>query len=69
MEEVLWTKFTQHPNLRALIDSTGRQPLIYSDPHDAFWGDGPNGTGANELGKALVRVRDKLRMQHMVVPP
>lgn len=28
---------------------------------DAFWGVGPDGRGRNELGKALERLRSKLR--------
>ena len=28
---------------------------------DSFWGTGEDGKGRNELGKALMRLRDKLR--------
>lgn len=61
MEEVLYLKFTQHPDLRTLLMGTGVANLVYVDPKDHFWGDGALGQGANELGKALVRVRDQLR--------
>lgn len=62
MEDVLFTKFKQHPDLRSLLMGTGTADIIYADQGDTFWGDGgPNGEGTNELGKALVRVREKLR--------
>lgn len=31
-------------------------------PRDWFWGIGADGTGNNELGKALMRLRGELRM-------
>lgn len=34
---------------------------IYARPQvDSFWGTGPDGRGRNELGKALMRLRDNL---------
>ncbi|PFH47124.1 hypothetical protein AMATHDRAFT_110386, partial [Amanita thiersii Skay4041] len=62
MEDVLYMKFAQHESLRRLLLDTGHHtPLVYSDPNDGYWGEGPVGQGANELGKALCRVRDRLR--------
>lgn len=63
MDEVLYHKFVQHPNIRALLMGTGVAQLVFSDLSDPFWGDGSLGQGANELGKALVRVRDRLRAE------
>ncbi|KAI0690859.1 hypothetical protein BC835DRAFT_1362774 [Cytidiella melzeri] len=60
MDEVLYTKFIQHPHLRSLLLSTGAAELLYADTHDNMWGDGPLGRGANELGRSLERVRDRL---------
>ena len=45
-----WRILTAHPSHAF---ATGK--------FDAFWGIGPDGTGRNELGKALVRLREKLR--------
>ncbi|KAJ3753236.1 hypothetical protein EV360DRAFT_53806 [Lentinula raphanica] len=65
MEKVLELKFRQHPELRDLlvegvVGRKGRE-VIYRDEKDAFWGDGGGeGRGANELGKCLRRVRDRL---------
>jgi len=59
----LYLKFKQHPDLRTLLMGTGVAPIIYADAIDHFWGEGEGGRGANELGKALVRVRDRLRAE------
>ncbi|KAE9399205.1 hypothetical protein BT96DRAFT_820903, partial [Gymnopus androsaceus JB14] len=59
MEKVLLWKFKQHPSLRELLVERGRE-IIYRDERDAFWADGGEGRGANELGKILGRVRDAL---------
>lgn len=64
MEETLFMKFKQHPDLRWLLTGTERAMLIYADPNDSFWGEG-NGTGANELGKALMRVRERLERDRL----
>ncbi|EPS93933.1 hypothetical protein FOMPIDRAFT_1135253 [Fomitopsis schrenkii] len=61
MDAVLRAKFTQHRALRALLLDTGDAELIEDSPVDAFWGWGSDGMGRNELGRALMRLRDKLR--------
>jgi predicted NAD-dependent protein-ADP-ribosyltransferase YbiA (DUF1768 family) len=60
MEDVLYLKFKQHPSLCALLMNTGLSNLVYAD-HNTYWGEGPTGTGSNKLGKALVRVRERIR--------
>lgn len=62
MEEVLYLKFKQHPTLRTLLLRTGLVDIIYKD-ENTFWGEGSLGEGANELGKALVRIRERLRQE------
>lgn len=69
MEEVLYLKFKQHPDLRSLLMNTGMANIIYSEPNDAYWGDGSLGQGANELGKAIVRARERLRNEGYSVGP
>lgn len=34
--------------------------LVEDSPSDPFWGDGPDGRGANHLGRILERVRSEL---------
>ncbi|KAH9042557.1 DUF1768-domain-containing protein [Lactarius pseudohatsudake] len=61
MEKVLEAKFKQHRHLRNLLRSTGSRELIEDSPIDWFWGIGSDGHGRNELGKALVRLRERLQ--------
>ena len=60
MDNVLYHKFMQHPHLMDLLLRTGVAELIYEDIDD-FWGLGRRGDGANELGKALVRLRERMK--------
>lgn len=63
MEMVLGLKFTQHAKLRKVLLNTGDAELIEDSPRDWFWGVGADRTGSNELGKALMRLRDELRFK------
>ena len=65
MEEVLDLKFKQHPSLRTLLLRTDLAAIVYADDN-TYWGDGPLGEGANELGKALVRLRERLRQENEI---
>ncbi|KIJ60140.1 hypothetical protein HYDPIDRAFT_32561 [Hydnomerulius pinastri MD-312] len=60
MEIALKLKFTQHSNLKKLLLDTGDAELVEDSPRDWFWGIGADGTGSNELGKALMRLRHEL---------
>jgi len=61
MDETLWYKFTQHSDLKHMLLATGDAELVEDSDKDAFWGVGADGRGSNELGKALERLRTKLR--------
>jgi len=78
MDETLWHKFTQYPDLKQRLLSTGDAELIHvcnvpssndkpylmlsqNSNKDNFWGLGIDRQGRNELGKALERLRTKLR--------
>jgi len=61
MDTVLRAKFTQHGELREKLLGTGNRELIEDSPDDVFWGIGRDGQGRNELGKALMRLRGRLR--------
>lgn len=62
MDEVLYLKFRQHGDLRALLLGTYPAELIYVESDDVFWGDGA-GAGLNELGRSLMRVRERIRAE------
>ncbi|KAG9022911.1 hypothetical protein FRB95_013993 [Tulasnella sp. JGI-2019a] len=62
MDEVLRLKFEQHPALKEQLLSTGDAYLVEdSGANDTFWGNGADGNGRNELGLALMRLRDHFR--------
>ncbi|KAA1474730.1 DUF1768-domain-containing protein [Dentipellis sp. KUC8613] len=58
MDKVLRLKFEQHLDLRQELLDTGDAPLVEASIADAFWGFGADGKGRNQLGKALMRLRD-----------
>ena len=63
MKHVLYEKFRQHADLRTLLLQTGTARLIYVDADDTYWGSGAAGNGQNELGKALVEIRDRMFLE------
>ena len=60
MRQALQAKFTQHPELKELLLSTGNRRLIESTPNDDYWGDGGDGSGKNMLGRMLMEIRSEL---------
>ncbi|KAG5642903.1 hypothetical protein DXG03_001910 [Asterophora parasitica] len=64
MDITLEHKFTQHLDLKEELLATGDAELVEDSDKDAFWGVGADGKGRNELGKALERLREKLRRAH-----
>ena len=61
MREALVAKFTQHPNLKSLLLSTGGAILVEHTKNDSYWADGGDGSGKNQLGQLLMELRTKLR--------
>jgi len=61
MDEAIYHKFTQHRDLKNELLMTGNAELIENSDRDAFWGCGADGKGRNELGKALERLRERLK--------
>ena len=62
MRVALLAKFRQHPDLRALLLSTGERPIHEAAPHDATWG-WLDGRGQDLLGRLLMEVRAQLRQE------
>ena len=63
MDEVLYLKFRKHTGLRTLLFNTYPAELVYVESRDSFWGGDGEGAGTNELGKSLMRVRERLRIE------
>ncbi|KAJ7767147.1 hypothetical protein B0H16DRAFT_1521029 [Mycena metata] len=61
MDLALWHKFTQHESLKKELLATEDAELVEDSDKDSFWGVGEDRRGRNELGKALERLRTKLR--------
>lgn len=70
MRGVLYAKFTQHPELRKLLLSTGNARLVevatVDNDVNRLWGE-VNGKGKNMLGVLLMELRDKLRQEDAVI--
>ena len=59
MENLVRQKFEKHPELLQQLKDTGDAQLVEGNTwNDRFWGV-CRGTGRNELGKILMRVRDE----------
>lgn len=56
----MWLKFAQHSQLREELLSTGYSLLL--DGNELRHAD-PDTPGVNELGKAYMRLRDRLRLK------
>ncbi|MBM1632318.1 NADAR family protein [Sulfitobacter mediterraneus] len=61
MHSAVACKFKTHPKPRDLLLSTGTEDIVENAPMDSFWGCGPDGQGANMLGKILMQVRSDLQ--------
>jgi len=66
LEEVVYLKFTQHPELREQLIVTHPADLAFHSPGDTYWGVDDEGKGRNEVGKALMKVRDRLKREGML---
>ncbi len=63
MYDIVLAKFSQHEDIQKLLLMTGDAKLVEHTENDNFWGDNLDGTGENNLGKVLMRVRDTLKKQ------
>ncbi|KAJ3086352.1 hypothetical protein HK102_013240, partial [Quaeritorhiza haematococci] len=78
MMRALIAKFTQHPNLAQVLLSTGQAILVEHTSNDSYWADGwkkkgvkpqPGevSPGRNRLGVLLMKMRDMLLKEEVVV--
>ena len=61
MLKALRAKYSQSPELGALLLSTAGNELAEHTGNDSYWADGGDGTGKNMLGKLLMVVREELQ--------
>jgi ribA/ribD-fused uncharacterized protein len=57
----VYTKFSQHDDLKEILLNTGWATLVEHTHRDPYWGDGFDGGGKNMLGKVLMSVRGLLK--------
>jgi N-glycosidase YbiA len=55
-------KFTTHLSIQQILIETENAEIIEDSPGDYFWGCGIEGNGANHLGRILMQVRDRLKI-------
>lgn len=60
MYNVLSLKIKQNPDVKHNLINTGLRPLIEHTRNNYFWGDGGDGSGKNNIGKLLCKIRNKL---------
>lgn len=53
----LEAKFGQHSELEAKLRDTGDREIVFMDKSDRYYGIGPDGYGANMLGRLIRKVR------------
>lgn len=63
LEKVLLLKFSQYPGLKMELLATGDAELVQLGS-DQYWSQLENGTGRNEFGNVLMRVRNILRARN-----
>lgn len=61
MEKAVTIKFNTYGQLQEILLATGEEIIMENSPTDYYWGCGKDGTGRNELGKILMKIRSKLR--------
>ena len=60
MCEIVLAKFSQNKQQRTTLLYTGDSKLVEHTTNDSYWGDGGDGSGKNQLGKTLMKVRKEL---------
>jgi ribA/ribD-fused uncharacterized protein len=60
MRRVVEAKFRAHDDIRAVLLSTTDEVIVEDTTSDHYWGRGRSGTGANKLGRILMRTRRRL---------
>jgi N-glycosidase YbiA len=62
MYRAVLQKFRTHLSIQQILIETGSAEIIEDSPVDYFWGCGREGTGTNHLGRILMEVRDRLKI-------
>lgn len=63
MRDAVLGKFRAHKDISDTLLGTGDEEIIEKAVHDAYWGCGTDGKGLNMLGKILMEIRERLRLE------
>eukprot|EP01132_Coremiostelium_polycephalum_P002623 gene2623-3252_t len=61
MFDIVLAKFQQNKDIQKILLETGEAKLVEHTYNDSYWGDGGDGTGRNQLGITLMKVRTVIR--------
>ena len=61
MTEIVRAKVQRNEDVKEMLLGTGNKSIIENSPADDFWGVGKDGTGQNQMGKILMKVREEIR--------
>lgn len=61
MYRAVWQKFITHLDIQQVLLDTCDAEIIEDSPVDYFWGCGSDRSGANHLGRILMRVRSEIK--------
>ncbi len=61
MYRAVWQKFSRRVDIQQILLATLDAEIIEDSPTDYFWGCGSDRTGANHLGRILMKVRDEIK--------
>lgn len=59
--EILKEKVKQHEEVKKVLLSTNEEEIVEDNPNDDFWGNGKDGSGQNQTGKILMKIRVELK--------
>ena len=68
MARAVQAKFSQHPQLQAMLLATFEAEIVEDSTHDPFWGMGRDGRGENWMGRLLMKLRQEMRDSSTPVP-
>ncbi len=63
MCEILREKVKQNHYVKDILLGTGNEEIIEDSPDNYFWGSGKDGSGQNNFGKVLMKIREELKSQ------
>ena len=61
MYDGIYEKFSQNPDIRAKLIETGNEEIREMTVNEYYWGVGSDLSGANNVGKILMKVREKVK--------